>query len=94
MPSLEINFTARFLRAVKKLSKNDRAKVQAAIDATVKAWGRPHEHAAAGIRRLKGHAFECRCGLDLRLIFFAERGGLIFHYLGNHDEIQSFLNSF
>ena len=93
MPSLEIKFTSRFLRAAKKLAKVDRSKVQAAIDANAKAWGNPHAHAGAGIRRLRGDAFECRCGLKLRLIFFAQPGSLVFHDLGDHEEIQGFLKS-
>lgn len=93
MRSLEIKFTTRFLRTAKKLSKSDRAKVQAAIDAAAEAWGNPRAHAGAGIRRLKGSAFECRCGLQLRLIFFAEPGSLVFYALGDHDEIQSLLKS-
>ena len=93
MRSLEVKLTTRFLRAAKKLPKSDRAKVQGAIDATVAAWGHPHAHAGAGIRRLKANAFECRAGLQLRLIFFAEPGSLVFHNLGNHDDIQTFLKS-
>ena len=93
MPSLEVNLSTRFLRAAKKLSRSDRAKVQDAIDATAAAWGNPHAHAGVGIRRLKANAFECRSGLELRLIFFAQPGSLTFHGLGNHDEIQSLLKS-
>jgi mRNA-degrading endonuclease RelE of RelBE toxin-antitoxin system len=93
MPSLEIEFTPRVLRAAKKLSKSERAKVQEAIDATAAAWGHPHAHAGAGLRRLKANAFECRCGLHLRLIFFAEPGCLVFYSLGNHDDIQALLKT-
>ncbi len=93
MPSLEINFTTRFLRAAKKLSKSDLAKVQDTIDATAAAWGHPHAHAGVGIRRLRANAFECRAGLQLRLIFFAKAGSLTFHALGHHDEIQNLLKS-
>ena len=91
MPTLEVNFTTRFLRAAKKLSRSDCAKVQEAIDATAAAWGHPHAHAGVGIRRLRANAFECRAGLHLRLIFFAQPGSLTFYALGNHDEIQNLL---
>ena len=93
MRSLEVKLTSRFLRAAKKLPKGDRARVQDAIDATAAAWGHPHAHAGAGIRRLKRNAFESRAGLHIRLLFFAEPGRLIFHGLGNHDDIQNLIKS-
>ena len=93
MPSLEVRLAPRFLRAAKKLPAADRLRIQEAINAAVEAWGNPHGHAGAGIRRLRENAFECRCGLSLRLVFFAEPGCLTFFTLGNHDEIQSLLKS-
>lgn len=94
MISWEIKLAPRFLRAAKKLTREDRKKVQKAIDAVVEAWGNPHAHVGSGIRRLRANAFECRCGLDLRLVFFVEPGCLIFLAMGNHDEIQNFLKSY
>ncbi len=91
MPSWEVRLAPRFLRLAKKLNAGERRKVQEAIDAAVEAWGNPHSHAGAGIRRLRGNAFECRCGLHLRLIFFAEAGVLNFLMLGDHDDVQKFL---
>ncbi|SDS66724.1 hypothetical protein SAMN05444173_3593 [Opitutus sp. GAS368] len=36
---------------------------------------------------------ECRCGLDLRLIFQREGPALVFHLCGSHDEVESFLKN-
>lgn len=36
---------------------------------------------------------ECRCGLDLRLIFQREKGTLVFHLCGAHAEVQAFLKN-
>ena len=93
MPSWEVRLSPRFLRLAKKLNAGERRKVQEAIDAAVQAWGNPHAHAGVGIRRLRSNAFECRWGLHLRLIFFAEASVLTFLTLGNHDEVQNFLKS-
>jgi hypothetical protein len=32
--------------------------------------------------------FECRCGRHTRLVFSREGDALIFHFAGNHDQIQ------
>jgi mRNA-degrading endonuclease YafQ of YafQ-DinJ toxin-antitoxin module len=36
---------------------------------------------------------ECRCGLDLRLIFQREGDSLVFHLCGTHDEVRAFLKN-
>ncbi len=91
MPSSEVHLTPRFLRSAKKLSQEERKSVQLAIDQAEAAWGSPHAHSGAGIRRLRKSVFECRCGLALRLVFLAEPKAFTFFVLGNHDEIQSLI---
>jgi mRNA-degrading endonuclease YafQ of YafQ-DinJ toxin-antitoxin module len=49
-------------------------------------------HAGVGLRRIRPF-MECRCGLDLRLIFQVERAGLVFHLCGTHDEVAAFLKN-
>jgi mRNA-degrading endonuclease YafQ of YafQ-DinJ toxin-antitoxin module len=36
---------------------------------------------------------ECRCGLDLRLVFQREGAALVFHLCGTHDEVRAFLKN-
>jgi mRNA-degrading endonuclease YafQ of YafQ-DinJ toxin-antitoxin module len=36
---------------------------------------------------------ECRCGLDLRLVFQREGDALVFHLCGSHSEVQTFLKN-
>jgi mRNA-degrading endonuclease YafQ of YafQ-DinJ toxin-antitoxin module len=36
---------------------------------------------------------ECRCGLDLRLLFQREKDALVFHLCGTHSEVQDFLKN-
>jgi mRNA-degrading endonuclease YafQ of YafQ-DinJ toxin-antitoxin module len=90
-PSCDIELTPRFLDLARKLSKAERKLLGRSIDAAARAWSHPHQHRGAGIRRLHGNFFECRCGLDLRLVFEWIDGALRFHLLGSHDEIRAFL---
>ena len=58
------------------------------------SWGKPHLHGGIGLQRLKGDFFECRSGLPTRLVFEACNAELLlFHFLGNHDEVQRFIKS-
>ena len=59
----------------------------------VAAWGFPHAHQGAGIRKLGPDVWESRAGLRLRLLFKtakAERELILFE-VGNHDDIRRVL---
>ncbi len=79
--------TPRFLRSI---PADRRDEVLAAMNAADAAYGQPHLHAGLGLRRIQP-LMECRCGLDLRLIFQREGQALVFHLCGTHDEVESFL---
>lgn len=81
--------TPRFLRSI---PGNRRAEVLAAMKNAGTAYGQPHLHAGLGLRRIRPF-MECRCGLDLRLIFQREGQALVFHLCGTHDEAESFLKN-
>jgi hypothetical protein len=51
-------------------------------------FGQPHLHSGLGIRKLRGHYFECRAGLHWRLVFKDTPDGLVVAFLGNHDEVR------
>ena len=65
------------------------------MNAVVAAWGKPHLHTGAGIRRLTRTIFECRAGLHDRIafLFIATPPELVFFFIGNHDEIQRLIRS-
>ena len=69
-----------------------RTEVWAAMRAAAAAYGQPHLHAGVGLRRIPPF-MECRCGLDLRLIFQREGKNLVFHLCGTHDEVGAFLKN-
>jgi mRNA-degrading endonuclease YafQ of YafQ-DinJ toxin-antitoxin module len=81
--------TPRFLKSI---PAGRRSEVLAAIQAAGAAYGQPHLHAGTGLRRIRPF-MECRCGLDLRLIFQREKNALIFHLCGTHDEVAAFLKN-
>ena len=81
------------LAQLRKLPKPARRRVGKAMEAVQLAWGNPHTHGGAGIRRLAANLFESRAGLQNRLIFQDVEGCLYFHFLGSHDEVQKFLRS-
>jgi hypothetical protein len=81
--------TPRFLKSV---PGERRAEVLAAMKAAALAYGVPHLHAGVGLRRIIPF-MECRCGLDLRLVFQREGDALVFHLCGTHDEVRAFLKN-
>lgn len=81
--------TPRFFKSVPPAR---RAEVFAAMDAALATFGQPHLHAGLGLRRIPPF-MECRCGLDLRLIFQREGDALVFHLCGTHDQVQAFLRN-
>lgn len=81
--------TPRFLKSI---PANRRAEVLETMKAAGMAYGHPHLHAGVGLRRIRPF-MECRCGLDLRLIFQREGPTLVFHLCGTHDEVESFLKN-
>ncbi len=58
----------------------------------VRVFGFPHLHSGLGLRRIPPF-MECRCGLDLRLVFQREGQDLVFHLCGTHNEVRAFLRN-
>lgn len=81
--------TPRFLKTIPAAR---RAEVFEAMKAAGVAYEQPHLHSGIGLRRIRPF-MECRCGLDLRLIFQTERGALVFHVCGTHEEVATYLKN-
>ncbi len=88
---MKIESTKSFIRSLSRRSDSDLHQVAVAMQAAAFAFGQPHAHSGADIRRLGRNLFECRVGLDLRLLFSSEPGVLLFVYSGNHDDVQAYL---
>ena len=81
------------LRILADLPKSSRDLCQDSIFQLVEAFGRPHQHLGLSIRKLKPSVFECRAGLDLRILFVNHAEGLVVAFTGTHDEIQAELRT-
>jgi hypothetical protein len=81
-----------FQRRYRKLSAEQRARVDAAIARLESAVGRPHEHSGLGLRRF-GRYLEFRAGLDLRILALPESGDFFLTCVGGHDEIRAYIKS-
>ena len=90
---MAIEIDPDLLAQLRQLPKAERRKVGVAIESVRISWGLPHLHTGAGIRRLAADLYECRMGLQSRLLFQSMDSSLYFHFLGNHDQVQKFLRS-
>jgi len=90
---LKINIDESLRRRLRDLDKQSRRRVGVALDQLAAAWGNPHLHAGAGIRKLPDGYFECRSGLKLRLLFKVQADALHIVLMGNHDEVRRFIKS-
>jgi hypothetical protein len=88
---LQIDLSQPFRAAVRGLPKSRRREVARTIDAARDGFGSPHLHSGLDIRRLRRNYFECRAGLQIRLIFRAEPGVLVLLTAGDHKHVRNFL---
>lgn len=79
---------------LRALGKAFRREAGRAITQCQAGFGHPHLHRGVGIRPLGRGLYECRIGLDQRLVFHPVGDELRFVFMGNHDEVQRFLRRF
>ena len=91
---MKIGLHPRFRKRVAKLSGAQRNQVAQSLTALQDGFGSPHLHSGLRIRRLRKDLFECRSGLHLRIVFFAEKGLLTAYDVMTHDEVRAWLKSF
>ena len=90
---MQIDLSQPFRAAVRRFPKARRREIARAIDAardvlrlTACAFG-------LGIRRLRRNYFECRVSRQIRLIFRADPGVLLFLTAGDHGHVGNFLKT-
>ena len=83
-----------FLRASRRLTKDERsALMQIFVDLRADLAD-PARHTGLGLRKLNPHpVWEARLGLKMRAVFRLEDDQVIFVFLGTHDEVQRFLHN-
>lgn len=86
---ISIELSARFKKRAREAGRE--GEVAATLRLMLTGFGNPHAHSGLGIRKLGKHLYECRTGLNWRLIFQARKGVLTFDFAGNHDEVRKYL---
>jgi len=79
-----------FERRYKKLTPQQKARIDTAVVRFQEALGRPHQHSALSLRPF-GRYLEFRAGLDLRILALAESGDWFLMCVGNHDTIRAYV---
>lgn len=91
---MKIDIHPRLRKRIGKLSSTEREKIAECLQALGDGFGHPHLHSGLGIRRLRKDLFECRAGLNWRVVFFAEKDVLTAYDVMTHDEIKAWLRNF
>ena len=86
---ISVELTRRFRKIVKDARRQE--EVSAAIQLVIEGFGKPHIHSGLSIRKLGKILYECRTGLDWRLVFEAQKSLLVFDFAGNHQDVQNYL---
>ena len=88
MPKPAVLLSPRFLAALNKRAGADVARIEEALRLLPDCFGHPHIHSGISIRRLRENIFECRAGLQLRILFRATPQSLEVFFVGTHDDIR------
>ena len=86
---ISIELTRRFKKSVREAGREQ--EVSATLKSVRDGFGNPHAHAGIAIRKLGKNLIECRTGLAWRLVFYAQKGVLVFDFAGDHNEVQNYL---
>lgn len=90
---MRIETAKSFLRSLRRRTDDELKSVANSMQSAATTFGRPHLHTGIDIRRLGRNYFECRVGINLRLVFKSEREALVFVLAGGHDEVRAFLKN-
>ncbi len=79
-------------KAFRKLSPARQGVVRAALLVLPEVFGRPHLHRGIGIRPFGGF-YECRAGLETRIIFLWSKGDFVLTFVGDHRAVANWIKS-
>ena len=83
----------RFIRELRKLSEAEKESIQAALSSVMQDFGNPHQHGGIGLRKLGNKAWECRIGIDRRIVFERSDEGLVAFGIMNHDQVRTWVRN-
>ncbi len=92
---MRIALSRRIQRQLERAPDDLREQLAEAVSRLPEAMGNPHLHTGLGLRKIhRGGVFEFRLGRDCRVVFTQpEKGLIMFHLLGQHDDVQRFLDT-
>lgn len=92
---MRIALSRRIQRQLERAPLDLRQQLADAVKELPQALGQPHRHAGFGIRKIhRRGVFELRLGRQCRVVFTRpEKDLVMLHLLGNHDDVQRFLDS-
>jgi hypothetical protein len=90
---MKVERTKSFIRSLSGRTDGELKAVAESMQSAAETFGRPHLHTGADIRRLGKNLFECRAGIDLRLVFKSGPNVIVFVFAGNHDGVQAYLRN-
>ena len=90
---MNVDALKAFRRLMKNYDAGTRLRIFEAMNLAAAVFGQPHLHSGRGIRELKKGMYECRTGIDLRLLFKREGDTLQFVFAGTHDEVRARLKN-
>jgi mRNA-degrading endonuclease RelE of RelBE toxin-antitoxin system len=92
---MRIALSRRIQRQLERAPLGLRQQLADAVKELPQALGQPHRHAGLGVRKIhRRGVYEFRLGQDGRVVFtLPEKDAIMLHLLGNHDDVQRFLDS-
>lgn len=81
-----------FERRYRRLTPEQRDRVDVAIQRFQESVGRPHAHSGIGLRPF-GRFLEFRAGLDLRILALPAGGDFFLVCVGSHDEVRAYIKN-
>jgi hypothetical protein len=81
-----------FVRRYKKLTDQQKYRVDNSIIRFGEAIGRPHQHGGIGIR-LIGRYVEFRAGIDVRVLALPYQGDYVLVFVGTHDQVNAYIRN-
>jgi len=82
-----------FRRCLKAHDDETLGEVLKSMNLAASVFGQPHLHSGRGIRDLRQGIYECRAGLDLRLVFRRKDDALVFEFAGTHNEVRAWVKA-
>jgi mRNA-degrading endonuclease RelE of RelBE toxin-antitoxin system len=92
---MRIALSRRIQRQLEHAPQDLRQQLAEAVKELPRVLGQPHRHAGLGVRKIhRRGVFEMRLGRHCRVVFTQpEKDMVMLHLLGNHDDVQRFLDS-